>query len=55
VGETVYAFRKDFKLRFKRVALHAKRLEFIHPTSGKEMSFESPLAADMVNFGKGLH
>ncbi len=52
VGETVYAFRKDFKLRFKRAALHAKRIEFIHPTSGEKMSFEAPLAADMVNFLK---
>ena len=50
VGETVYAFRRDYKLRFKRAALHAKRVEFIHPTSGEKMSFESPLAADMVNF-----
>ena len=50
VGETVYAFRKDFKLRFKRVALHAKRLEFIHPVSGKRMSFESPLPVDMAHF-----
>ena len=53
VGETVYAFRKDFKLRFKRAALHAKHIEFIHPASGKKMSFESPLAADMANFLKG--
>ncbi len=53
VGEAVYAFRRDFKLRFKRAALHAKRIEFIHPASGEKMSFESPLAADMVNFLKG--
>lgn len=53
VGETVYAFRKDFKLRFKRAALHAKRIEFNHPVTGEKMSFESPLAADMVNFLKG--
>lgn len=53
VGETVYAFRRDYKLRFKRAALHAKRIEFIHPVTGEKMSFESPLAADMVNFLKG--
>ncbi|MCX5678042.1 MAG: RluA family pseudouridine synthase [Candidatus Omnitrophica bacterium] len=52
VGETVYAFRKDYKLRFKRAALHAKRIEFIHPASGRKMIFESPLAADMANFLK---
>ena len=53
VGETVYAFRKDFKLRFKRAALHAKRVEFNHPVTGEKMSFESPLASDMLNFLKG--
>jgi 23S rRNA pseudouridine1911/1915/1917 synthase len=52
VGETVYAFRKDYKLRFKRAALHARRIEFTHPVSGKRTSFESPLAADMANFLK---
>ncbi len=52
VGETVYAFRRDYKLRFKRAALHARRIEFIHPVSGKKMSFESPLAADMTEFLK---
>ncbi|MFH1189849.1 MAG: RluA family pseudouridine synthase [Candidatus Omnitrophota bacterium] len=52
VGETVYAFRRDFKLRFKRAALHAKRLGFIHPATGAKMSFESPLPADMENFLK---
>lgn len=54
VGETVYAFRKDYKLRFKRAALHAKRIEFIHPVSGKKMVFDSPLAGDMANFLKSL-
>ncbi len=50
VGETVYAFRRDFKLRFKRVALHAKRLEFTHPVNGIKMVIDSPLAADMESF-----
>ncbi len=54
VGESVYAFRKDFKLRFKRVALHAKALEFNHPVTGKRMNFNLPLADDMVNFLKKL-
>ena len=50
VGESVYAFRKDFKLRFKRVALHAKALEFNHPVTGKRMNFNLPLPDDMINF-----
>lgn len=52
VGESVYAFRKDFKLRFKRAALHAKAIEFNHPATGKRMSFNLPLPDDMVNFLK---
>jgi 23S rRNA pseudouridine1911/1915/1917 synthase len=50
VGESVYAFRKDFKLKFKRTALHAKALEFTHPATGIKMNFNLPLADDMVNF-----
>jgi len=30
-----------------RQALHAKSLGFVHPTTGKEMFFESELATDM--------
>ena len=47
VGESVYAFRKDFALRFKRVALHAQSIEFNHPATGKRLSFTSPLPDDM--------
>ena len=50
VGESVYAFRKDFKLRFKRAALHAERIEFTHPATKDRISFESPLPEDMVEF-----
>jgi 23S rRNA pseudouridine1911/1915/1917 synthase len=32
---------------FKRQALHAERLEFVHPGSGKTVAFEAPLPADM--------
>ena len=50
LGESVYAFRKDFKLRFRRLALHAKYLEFVHPITKKRISFESPLPNDMNAF-----
>ncbi|MCM8760662.1 MAG: RluA family pseudouridine synthase [Candidatus Omnitrophica bacterium] len=50
VGESVYAFRKDYALKFKRAALHAARLEFTHPKGGHPIVLESPLPADMVNF-----
>jgi len=52
VGESVYAFRKDFELRFKRVALHAKAIEFDHPVTGERMNFNLPLPDDMLNFLK---
>jgi len=52
VGESVYAFRKDFKLRFKRTALHAKAIEFAHPVTGKRVRFVLPLPEDMENFLK---
>jgi 23S rRNA pseudouridine1911/1915/1917 synthase len=47
LGESVYAFRRDFKLRFKRVALHARAIEFTHPVSHNRIKLESPLAKDM--------
>lgn len=54
VGESVYAFRKDFKLRFRRVALHASRLEFIHPVTKKLLKLDSALPIDMESLiGKG--
>jgi len=50
VGESVYAFRKDYKLKFRRVALHAKRIEFNHPVTGERIIFDSPMPADMADF-----
>ncbi len=50
VGERVYSFRKDFKLRFRRVALHARHIEFIHPVNKARMLFDSPLPDDMSAF-----
>lgn len=47
VGESVYAFRKDFALKFKRIALHAKEIEFTHPVTGERTKFSSPLPKDM--------
>lgn len=33
--------------QFKRQALHARRLQFIHPITQEKMSFEAPLPSDM--------
>ena len=50
---TVFTKYKQFVMNcFKalpRQALHARLLEIDHPTTGKRMTFESPLPADMQN------
>ena len=33
--------------KFKRQALHAKSLAFIHPESGERVFFDTPLAEDI--------
>ena len=52
VGETKFAFRRDFKLKAKRLCLHAKMLEFIHPVTRKVISLLTPLPPDMEDFLK---
>ncbi len=50
-GERVYASsRRDGKQdesRAPRVMLHAAELGFVHPVSGEELRFTSPLPADI--------
>jgi len=52
VGDPVYAGKTTGKalaqFRFPRQALHAARLAFTHPVSGKQVSFESPLPQDFA-------
>ncbi len=50
VGETKFAFRRDFKLKAKRLCLHAKILEFVHPLTKKFISLAAPLPYDMEDF-----
>jgi 23S rRNA pseudouridine1911/1915/1917 synthase len=58
VGDPVYAGRNrvpagaepgliEYLQSFKRQALHAWRLSFVHPEHGEEVSFEAPLPDDM--------
>lgn len=56
IGDPVYGGRRKFPARqpgaeevksFKRQALHAKVLGFIHPVSGEKMHFESALPDDL--------
>lgn len=50
VGETKFAFRKDFLLRAKRLCLHAKEIGFIHPATGKQMLLSVDLPRDLKEF-----
>jgi len=52
VGETKYAFRRDFKLRAKRLCLHARSLEFTHPKTQKRISLDIDLPEDLEEFLK---
>ena len=42
VGDAVYGIKKQ-KFKLNGQLLHAFRLTFTHPSSGKEMTFEAPL------------
>jgi len=63
VGDSVYggskrivespALRAVLK-KLSRQALHAGRLSFAHPVTGKEMTFESPLPEDMAEVTRFL-
>ncbi len=53
LGETKYAFRRDFTVKFRRVALHAKELEFIHPITKQKIMLTAPLADDMQRLLSG--
>ena len=52
VGETKFAFRKDYLLKAKRICLHAAQLSFIHPVTGKTIIINSKLANDLEDFLK---
>jgi 23S rRNA pseudouridine1911/1915/1917 synthase len=49
VGDGVYGRARKHRLPQKpeRQMLHARKLAFTHPESGKRLSFEAPLASDM--------
>ena len=49
VGEVRYTFGPDDlrPIAFKRQALHAWRLTFVHPVDQKSMTFEAPLPPDL--------
>jgi 23S rRNA pseudouridine1911/1915/1917 synthase len=50
VGETKYAFRRDFGLKAKRLCLHAKSLEFRHPLTHKNINIDAKIPEDLEDF-----
>jgi len=50
LGEDKYAFRRNFSVKFKRLALHAFYLSFMHPVSRDRVEVKIALAADMKNY-----
>jgi 23S rRNA pseudouridine1911/1915/1917 synthase len=50
VGDTRFAFRKDFTLKAKRLCLHARKLEFFHPRTGKKINLVSELPDYLSDF-----
>ena len=50
VGETKFAFRKDYALRHKRLCLHAFSLDFTHPVTGKRVQLQADLPEDLDKF-----
>ena len=54
IGERKYARGKESPIRFRRVALHAARLEFARPNSGKRLMIEAPLPDDLCELQQRL-
>jgi len=50
LGEDVYAFRRDFKIKAKRLCLHAQTLEFKHPVTQKGLCLDAPLPEELKKF-----
>jgi len=47
LGERKFAFGKDFRIKFRRTALHARRLRFVHPVTGRQIELKAAIPADM--------
>ncbi len=50
LGEDKYAFRRDFPVNFRRLALHAFFISFIHPVSGDRVNLSIDFPQDMKDF-----
>ncbi len=47
LGDRKFAFGRDFKIKFRRTALHARELFFIHPITGKPINLKAGLPDDI--------
>jgi len=56
VGDAIYASsrRGSAKIPFPRQALHAERLGLVHPVSGADISWTSPMPADFTSLMQAL-
>ena len=50
LGERIYAFGRDFEVKFRRLALHAQEISFRHPQHNKSLFLGAPLPFDMRKF-----
>lgn len=50
LGERIYAFGKDFDIKFRRVALHASEIKWRHPVTKQVIEIKSDLPEDMKLF-----
>ena len=52
LGETKYAFRRDFAIKAKRLCLHARFLEFAHPVTNNNLKLTAGIPLDLEDFLK---
>lgn len=50
LGETKFAFRRDFKIKARRLCLHAQGITFFHPVTGETISLHTQLPPDLQQF-----
>jgi 23S rRNA pseudouridine1911/1915/1917 synthase len=49
IGDRRYGSGTDNPVAFRRQALHAWRLSFVHPTDGRALRFEAPVPEDLLD------
>jgi len=50
IGESKFAFRKDFKIKANRVLLHSRELSFIHPIINENTIILAPIPEDIKKY-----